>query len=104
MGRITPLILAGLFLGGCASYSAPTPTERPWPQPMTETTCVEWEDEMTDDQRFDAAKAVVGFDPATRLVFAINDFCKTLHAVGADPSDPAMISDIIEIVIVTEDF
>jgi hypothetical protein len=59
---------------------------------------------MTDRQRDVAATALVGADPATRFVFAINDICDSLKALATDTSDPAMIADVVDVLREMGDF
>jgi hypothetical protein len=59
---------------------------------------------MDDHQRFEAAETIVAEAEALRLVFAIDDTCRTLAALATDDGDPAMIADVIEVVLLTGDF
>jgi hypothetical protein len=80
------------------------PSQVTWSKPMTETTCEEWQLQMTDGDRGAAAAAYVGVAESERLHLAINGACNTLADLADDPSDPALISDVIELVARTEDF
>lgn len=69
MNRVAPALCAVLFvLGGCAASSdgpdessqhsdaAPVQKQRQtWPTAYSETSCDDWNDEMTDDQRWTAS-------------------------------------------------
>jgi len=98
-------VLLAVAVAACGSGATPTeePTDPPWGKSMSATTCREWRTEMTDGQRYSAAEAVVGYQAALRLVFAVDDTCDTLGAL-ATSGDPAMISDVVELVIITDDF
>jgi hypothetical protein len=59
---------------------------------------------MEDGQRWRVAEDQVGPDAALRMVFAVDDTCDLLARLATDPSGPAVISKVIELVLETEDF
>lgn len=106
LGGLAAVALA-LIVGGCGQ-AAPeaTPTKGPWAKTMAATTCREWRDNdvMSDAQRRAAANAVVTEKDSLPFVFAVDETCDTLDRLATDESDPASIQDVMELVLLTEDF
>jgi hypothetical protein len=104
---VATLVVAAVA-AGCGGGASPTltPTDLAWSKSMADTVCAEWRDNdvMSDDQRYDAAAAVVGESDALRFVFAVDATCDALGALAGDPSDPATIAEVMDLVVTTDDF
>jgi hypothetical protein len=110
--RATALIALVLLaaVAGCGGTSgAPAvsspglASDAPRPKPLSSITCNEWRD-MSEDARRSASLRYVPDTEAVRFALAIDDKCRRLGALADEPTAPASVEEVAQLVLATGRF